>query len=67
MAGKTEDQISPPNLKSENSDSDNTSLGFEDPEPMDYYDFFKLCKIDVSEDDVSSLENDGFDMETIFS
>ena len=33
---------------------------------MDYYDFFKLCKIDVSEDDVSSLEKDGFDMETIF-
>ena len=33
---------------------------------MNYYQFFKLCRIDLSKDDVNGLENDGFDMEMIF-
>ena len=36
------------------------------PEPMNHQQFFKLSNITVTDDDVSALGEEGFDMETIF-
>ena len=58
MATKSEPGISSP------ADSSST-FKYEDPELVDHYDFFKLCKININEDDVTSLLEDGYTIEEI--
>ena len=58
MTAKSEPEINSP------TDS-RSSLGLKDPELVDHYDFFKLCKIDITEGDVTSLLEDGYTMEEI--
>ena len=70
MAGKAKDMSIPQSVKSEQfSESEsttNTSVNFPNPEPMNHQQFFKLSNITVTDDDVTALEKDGFDMDTIF-
>ena len=52
MVHNTKNMSFPPNLNTENLKSDdtsNTSVRFDEPEPIDYYKFFKLFKINVLE------------------
>ena len=42
-----------------------TSTAYE-PVMCNHYEFFKLCKINITEEDVKILVNNGFDMEAIF-
>ena len=51
---------------SESENTTNTSVHMKEPEPMNHQQFFKLSNITVTDDDVSALGKEGFDMETIF-
>ena len=47
------------------SGGEHTSNAYE-PVWCDHYEFFKLCKINITEKDVNNLVDNGFDMEEIF-
>ena len=47
------------------SGGEHTSNAYE-PVWCDHYEFFKLCKINITEEDVNNLVDNGFDMEEIF-
>ena len=71
MAGNTKNiAVSPKVLNQEyysnNESLSNTSVCIHEQDLMNHYQFVKLCRIDLSKDDVNNLENDGRDMEIIF-
>ena len=69
MSGKADDISFPMTTKSEpgiSSPEDSRSIfKYEDPELVDHYEFFKLCKINIKEDDVTVLLEDGYTIEEI--
>ena len=69
MSGKSDDINFPIPTKSEpginSPEGSSSTFKYEDPELVDHYEFFKLCKINIEEDDVTSLLEDGYTMEEI--
>ena len=69
MSGKSDDINFPMPTKSEpginSPEGSSSTFKYEDPELVDHYEFFKLCKIDIAEGDVTSLLEDGYTMEEI--
>ena len=69
MSGSAKDMSTPQSVKSEqfseSEDSTNTSSTLKDPEPMNHQQFFKLSNITIKDDDVTTLQKEGFDMDTI--
>ena len=59
MSGKSDDINFPMPTKSEpginSPEGSSSTFKYEDPELVDHYEFFKLCKINIEEDDVTSL------------
>ena len=70
MSGSAKDISTPYSVKSEqfseNESTTNTSDNYQEPEPMNHQEFFKLSNITLKDDDVTTLVKQGFDMDTIF-
>ena len=70
MADSAKNMSTPDSVKSEHfSESEsttNTSENYQEPEPMNHQEFFKLSNITIKDDDVTTLNKEGFDMDTIF-